>query len=247
MELLRSERTFEPYSTSHWVLIALLVGGALAVALAGRRYRHAAAVRTHARVLAVVIVVLLLPVLIYRGVPPRWELSHSLPLHLCDLAWMAAAYALWSGRQWAYAVTYYWGLTLTPQAVFTPALDAPGFPHVDFLEFWAQHLLVIWAAVYLTWGVGGRPGWRHYRDAVAVTLAWMVATLAFNAAAGTNYGFLNGKPNNPSMLDLLGNWPWYLAVEVAVGMAGWALVTWPWTRRRPPDGRLTGGPDPSHR
>ncbi len=230
MELLQPERSFQPYGTSHWVLIALIVVGSLALALLGRRYRTVATAGAHARVFAAIIVALFLPLLVYRLVPPQWNLHVALPFHLCDLAWMAAAYALWSGRQWAFALTYYWGLTLTPQAMVTPALDSPDFPHLDFIEFWAQHVLVVWAAVYLTWGVGMRPTWRSYRHALLITLGWMAVMLVVNEALGTNYGFLNSKPDNPSMLDLLGGWPWYLAVEVALGAAAWALVTWPWTR-----------------
>ena len=34
-----------------------------------------------------------------------------------------------------------------------------------------------------------------------------------------------------SLLELLGDWPWYLLVAFAVAAAVWALITWPWTRR----------------
>ncbi|MER7014155.1 hypothetical protein ABT324_22265 [Saccharopolyspora sp. NPDC000359] len=60
-----------------------------------------------------------------------------------------------------------------------------------------------------------------------------VAALAFNSWTGTNYGFVNRKPDNPSLLNLMGGWPWYLAVAAVVGMVAWALLTWPWTRARP--------------
>lgn len=83
-----------------------------------------------------------------------------------------------------------------------------------------------------------RPRWRDYRFAVVVTLGWMAFTFAFNAVAGTNYGYLNGKPPTASLLDVLGPWPVYLFVEIAVVMAVWALMTWPWERMRHP--RTTG-------
>jgi uncharacterized membrane protein YwaF len=57
--------------------------------------------------------------------------------------------------------------------------------------------------------------------------------LGFNAVAGTNYAFVSRRPDNPSLLDFMGEWPWYLGVELVVGVAGWALLTWPWTRSRP--------------
>ncbi|STZ73049.1 putative integral membrane protein [Mycolicibacterium fortuitum] len=93
-------------------------------------------------------------------------------------------------------------------------------------------MLVVWAAIYLTWGRGMRPRWRDYRFAVIATLAWVAVTLAFNAITGANYGYLNRKPPTASVLDVLGPWPVYLAVEVAIVLIVWALMTWPWERMR---------------
>jgi hypothetical integral membrane protein (TIGR02206 family) len=90
----------------------------------------------------------------------------------------------------------------------------------------------MWAAVYVVWAMKLHPTWRTYGQTVAVTLVWAVATFAFNVVAGTNYGYLNGKPANRSALDLLGPWPWYLVAEILIVAGAWALLTWPWTRRR---------------
>lgn len=77
-----------------------------------------------------------------------------------------------------------------------------------------------------------RPRWRDYRFAVAVTLGWVAFTFVFNLIAGTNYGYLNGKPPTASVLDLLGPWPVYLLVEILIVVCVWALITWPWERTR---------------
>jgi hypothetical integral membrane protein (TIGR02206 family) len=227
-----AQRSFAAYGASHWAVLLLFAAGVLVLAWLGGRYRGTPVVRPLGRVFAVVLVAFHVPILIYDLTPARFDIANSLPLHISDLAWMAAAYALWSGRPWAYALTYYWGLTLAPQALITPALDAPGFPSVDFVSFWGQHLLVVWAAVYLTWWAGMRPDWRSFAFAAAVTVGWGLVMLGFNELAGTNYLFVSTKPDNPSLLDLMGGWPWYLGVELVVGLAVWALLTWPWTRSR---------------
>ncbi|MDI2027384.1 TIGR02206 family membrane protein [Saccharopolyspora sp. TS4A08] len=224
---------FVVYGASHWVLMGLIVVGSVVLVVFGRGLSRDGAERW-CRGFALVVVGFNLPLLAYRLTPGAWDLFNSLPLHLCDLAWVVAGWALWTRASTPHALLYFWGLTLTPQAIITPALDAPDFPHVDFVEFWGQHLLVIWAAAFLTWGIGLRPTWRGYWVSVGVTVAWGVLMLGFNAIAGTNYGFVSSKPNNPSLLDLMGGWPTYLAVELVVGMAAWALLTWPWTRRREP-------------
>ncbi len=106
-----------------------------------------------------------------------------------------------------------------------------------------MHGLTVVAAVFLTWGLGIRPGWDSYRVAVTATAVWAVAVFAFNAAADTNYGCLNAKPDSASILDLFGPWPWYVVVETVLIAAVWALLTWPWTRR-PPAGRAERGRRP---
>jgi hypothetical integral membrane protein (TIGR02206 family) len=72
-----------------------------------------------------------------------------------------------------------------------------------------------------------------------ITAVWAVIIFAFNIAVGTNYGYLNAKPNAASILDLLGEWPTYLVAEVVIITAVWALATWPWVamaeRRGAPD------------
>ena len=68
---------------------------------------------------------------------------------------------------------------------------------------------------------------------MAATAAWAVAVYAFNVVVGTNYGYLNHKPGTPTLLDILGPWPWYVVAEICLIAAAWAMRTWPWTRRQP--------------
>jgi hypothetical integral membrane protein (TIGR02206 family) len=203
--------------------------GAATLVLVGRRQTDEQA-RRFGRILGAVTAAIYAAILIYVLSPPSLD---SVPLQLTDLATVVAAYALWSNRQWAYALTYYWGLLLSTQALISPALQSPDFPDYRFLAFWAIHLLVVWAAIYLTWGRGMRPNWRSLRLTVVVTLVWATVTFTFNKIAGTNYGFLNRKPSTASLLDVLGPWPVYVFVASTLILIVWALMTWPWERTRP--------------
>ncbi|WP_051023034.1 YwaF family protein [Nocardia pneumoniae] len=238
MDPLSAQREFSAYGPSHWVVLAVFAVGAASAVRVGRAHRSPDSARRFGRVCGAAIIALYLAIYLSTMAPPT--VGGSVPLRLTDLATMAAAYALWSHRHWAYALTYYWCLTLSTQALISPALHSPDFPHYEFLAFWAIHLVVVWAAIYLTWGIGMHPDWRSYRIAVTVTLVWVAVTFVFNAIADTNYGFVNGKPSTPSLLDVLGPWPWYLVTVAVLLLAVWAMMTWPWTRqpRTPP--RLTG-------
>jgi hypothetical integral membrane protein (TIGR02206 family) len=247
MDVMEAGR-FHAYGTSHQVVIVVLLVGAVLLVRFGRSHAGQAGADRLGKALALAILLFMVPLQVLYLTPAYWSLQRTLPLNLCDLAWMVAAYALWTHRRWAVALTYYWGLTLSTQAVITPDL-AKDFPDPGFLLFWGMHLLIVWSAVYVAWGLRLTPDWRSYRTAVGLTAAWAVTAFAFNEVAGTNYGFLNAKPPTASILDLLGPWPWYVLAEVVIVCVVWALVTWPWValaRRRPTPtpAAAAGGPRP---
>jgi hypothetical integral membrane protein (TIGR02206 family) len=230
---------FSAYGASHWAVLVVFAIGSAALVWIGRRQTESQA-RILGRVLGALTIAIFGVALVYKLVQP--SLAHSVPLQLCDLAELTAAYALWTHRKWAFALTYYWGLPLSSQALITPDLNAPDFPSHSFITFFALHLLVVWAAVYLTWGYRMRPSWRSYRFAAITTLTWVAFTLVFNAIAGSDYGFLNRKPANGSMLNFLGPWPTYVLAEIVIVGVVWALMTWPWQHKR-----RSNPPQPSDR
>lgn len=219
---------FEPMGNSHWLMLGLFVLGLVPAALLGRWARRTDREAVVSRTWAVAIVAVTVPLQVVDFLPGNFDLQTTLPLQLCDMALVATIIALWTRHRVLVALTYFWGLTLTT-ALITPAL-VHDFPDPKFLGFWAMHLLIIWAAVYLIWGLRVRPTWRTYATSVGITLVWMVSVFAFNLAVGTNYGFVNRKPSTASGLDLLPEWPWYVLIEIVVVASVWALMTWPWTR-----------------
>lgn len=233
---LAAERQFTAYGPSHLAVLAIFVIGAALLVWGGRRLTEAQAA-VFGRVFSLLILTAFLVALAYKLIEP--DIQTSVPLQLCDVAELTAAYALWSQRHWAFVLTYYWCLVLSSQALITPDVGtpedgAPDFPNHLFLTFFTLHVFVVWAAIYLTWGRRNRPRWRDYRFAIAVTLGWAAITFTFNVITGTNYGYLNRKPPTASILDVLGPWPVYLLVEISIVVIVWALMTWPWERARRP-------------
>lgn len=218
---------FDTFSLEHYVLIASFLAVCVALALLGRAHRGTPAEIRFRRGFAVLIPCFTVPMQVLQLLPGDYDIATSLPLQLCDLAWIAAVVALWTRHWAATALVYFWGLTLTVQGIITPALSQP-FPDPRYLMFWGMHFMVVWAAVYLIFGLRVPVTWKSYRFAVVVTLAWAVTAMSFNMAAGTNYGYLNRKPASGTLLDLFGPWPGYVVVEVVVVCLVWALMTLPW-------------------
>ena len=226
---------FVAFSGQHWLILAVFALGVLLLPRWGRSHRGTPTEVTVRRAWAVLLATVFVAMQVYYVLEPGpFRIGSSLPLELCDLAEIAAVIALWTRNEVATAFTYYVALTLSVQGILTPALGQ-SFPAVRFFGFWVLHLMVVWAAVYLTWGLGFRPTWHLYRVVCALALTWVVLAYALDRVLDTNYGYLVRKPGSASLLDLLGPWPWYLVAGVAVVLGGWALVlTLPWQLRRAP-------------
>lgn len=221
---------FVLFGPQHLVVLGIFGLGCIGAVALGRRLRGRPAVEARVRrVAGVVVLVVCAPFEVVDWIHdvPQWRTS--LPLQICDVAWLVAGIALLSrSRAWC-ALLYYWGLTLCLQGVLTPELFNT-FPQWPFLGFWARHLTPPWAALLVV-GLGVGPSWREYRLVLAVTAAWAALCIGLNEAYGSNYGYLRAKPVTHSLLSVLGPWPWYVLVEVALVASVWALITWPWSRR----------------
>jgi hypothetical integral membrane protein (TIGR02206 family) len=222
---------FELFTTEHVGLIAGFLAVCVVLTLVGQAHRGSRAELRFRRGFALAVPCFTLPLQYLQLQPDDFDAGTSLPLQLCDLAWVAAFVALWTRNRYATALVYFWGLTLSVQGILTPSLGQ-SFPEPRYFMFWGMHFMTVWAAVYLTFGLRVPVTWGTYRFTVAVTATWAATVMVVNALTGTNFGYLNGKPSSGSLLDLLGPWPVYVVVEVVILVSVWALMTWPWVRSR---------------
>lgn len=220
---------FQTFSGQHFGLMAFFVVVFVALVVYGRKHGDDERFR---RGFAVLMLCVCIPLQLLQLLPDDFTLGTSLPLQYCDLTWMVAVVALWTRTWWAVALTFYWGLTLTVQAIVTPSLGQE-FPDPRFFMYWGMHFLSVWAAGWLA-ASGSGPTWRGYRLAVVVTAVWAGVVMVFNGATGTNYGYLNRKPPGASLLDLMPDWPFYVLIEIALVTGVWALLTWAFVRPREP-------------
>jgi hypothetical integral membrane protein (TIGR02206 family) len=222
---------FQPYSSEHLTAIACGVLFTVGLLLAGKRggvaRRLATAVLAFSNLAAYPLN--LAAWLAHGGNPP---LENILPLHLCDIAAITAGFALLTKRPALCALTYFWGLAATAQALLTPALGV-GFPNWPFITFFIQHFAIVGAALYLPIVDGWRPRRPLWSDPLRV-YGWSVAYLTFaliaNRLLETNFGFASRPPDNPSLIDHLGPWPWYLFSMQGIALALFLLLALPHRR-----------------
>ncbi len=218
---------FHPYGLSHWIALLVFFAGLVALVYWGRRGPSEEAEWRFRHGFALLFAANQIFFQIYSMLPSNWNVAKSLPFQFSDLAPVGAIFALWNGNPLGFLLAYYWGLTLTPHSVFTPVV-AYDFPHISFLMYWNPHVLMLWASVYLTWGLGYRPTWRGYALTMTLSVVWVVTMMVFNHLTGANYLFVSRKPGSATLLDYLGDWPLYVLVLVGLGLVVWALMTGPW-------------------
>jgi len=199
------------------------------------------AARTHpgpwiivaSRTLALLLVAWFLAYHVVLVIQGDFDAEFDLPLHLTDAVTLVAAAALWTRRPLWFELTYFWGLAAALPAVLTPGLEPDeGFPSFFYWHYFITHSGVVLAAVFLAFGLGltARPG--AVGRMFGATLAWAGMAGVGNALTGGNYMFLREPPDTPSILDLMGPWPWYLLGAAVLTIALFTLLDVPFRRRR---------------
>lgn len=213
--------------------VVLVTAAVAAVAVPAARTHPLAVCRTLAVVLGATYAVEHAD-FILRG---DWDADFNLPLHLTDAVTLVSVAALWTARPLLVELTYFWGLTASLQAILTPDLGTAAAPDLLFWTFFVTHAGAVIAALVLTVGrrIAPRPG--AVLRVFAITAAFAALAAAANAITGGNYMFLREKPGEPTLLDVLGPWPVYIAVAAAIGLALFALLDLPFQpgRRRRAD------------
>jgi conserved hypothetical integral membrane protein TIGR02206 len=210
---------FTFYSTSHWVSL-MLIAAACALTLGWRepreRPRLANAIR---HVLAALLLLFDIALHVWYFAADQWDPSWTLPLHLCSLTLILSFIMLWTKSYRLFEFNYFAGIGGALQALLTPAAILSGYPHFTFFYFFVAHGGIIVSSLFMIAAYGYRPRlssvWR--------TMLWLNVLLIpigiVNYATGGNYMFIARKPAYPSLLDLLGPWPWYI-----VSLEGVALI-----------------------
>lgn len=205
------------FGPAHLTALAATVLVSALVVHIGKRPGMAGRTRPLAAAIALALLANELVWHIYQINTGTWELTESLPLHLCDAAIVVSLLALLAMKQVPYELAYFWGLGGSLQALLTPALPE-GYTAYEFCRFFISHGGILVAVAYLTFVHGMRPGRRSVLRTIGVSLVYAGAVAGINQLLSSNYMYLCEKPAADSIMNYLGPWPWYLVPLFAIGM-----------------------------
>ncbi|WP_191556300.1 YwaF family protein [Metabacillus idriensis] len=143
-----------------------------------------------------------------------WNAAYTLPLELCSISLFLCIVLLLTKSRRVFEVVYFIGLAGAFFALLTPELNY-NFPHLRFLHFFITHSVIILTCFFFVWVEKYKVTFRSVLKTMGFLNAAAVLIYFINQTAGGNYMFLSRKPVNPTPLDFLGPYPWYiLSLEI---------------------------------
>jgi len=142
----------------------------------------------------------------YKGV---FDPTTDLPLHLCNMAPFFLLTAYFTKNRLAWSVIFLWIMSGTFQSLLTPTLHQ-SFPHYEWWRYWIIHAWLVTGSFYGIVVFGYR---MQFKDIFIALLGLNI--LAFiiyliNIYLGSNYMYMQGKPDGKTLYNALWDWPQYI-------------------------------------
>jgi hypothetical integral membrane protein (TIGR02206 family) len=162
-----------------------------------------------------------------------FDIKEDLPLHLCNMVSLLLPLFAVYRKQWVYEILLFWILAGTSQAMITPDL-VNGFPHYHFLKYWIVHAGLVIFIMYATLIFGMRPTVKSIFKSFLALQGYFILMLLINNVLGSNYLFISHKPEQGSLLDYFGEWPYYILVAELILFPYFFLIYLPFylTRKK---------------
>lgn len=161
-----------------------------------------------------------------------WSLKESLPLQLSDLSVILAIVMLFTRSEKLFQFLYFAGLGSSIQAILTPDLGRYSFPHFEYFEFFVSHGGVVLACTFMVLAFNYYPTLQGMWVTILIVNLYSGIVFLLNKWLGANYLYIMKKPKSSSLLDYLGQWPWYLlSIELVMVLSFYILYSPFWIKR----------------
>ncbi len=157
-----------------------------------------------------------------KGLAGELSWDSALPLELCHWVMAACVLATLCRIRLAAEIAFFWGSTGTLLSALTPDIGQ-GFPSWEFILFFWSHGGILLAIAFVL-ARGFRPDRSSVLRMMLALNIYAAVVGMLDALFGWNYGYLCGKSANPTLLDYLGPWPWYLLTIEGIALASFYLL-----------------------
>jgi hypothetical integral membrane protein (TIGR02206 family) len=156
-----------------------------------------------------------------------WSYQYSLPLHLSSISLILSALLLLTKRYALFEFTYFVGVGSALQAMITPDISLYTFPHYRYVHFFISHGGTVIANLFMVFVAGYRPTGKSIWKAFLWLNVYTFIVFIVNFLIEGNYMYISEKPVNPSLIDYLGPWPWYIFSLEAIALVTFFILYLP--------------------
>lgn len=201
---------FQSYGSEHFIWLVIGIASTLSWIWLGRKQTTEIGQRRIGLIQSLIPAALWILISIYMAVFVRpLDLGLVLPFHICYFINLMLPVMLWRRSFFLFEISYYMVMGGCLQALLTPDLQHP-FPHYINFRYFVVHMGLVQSILYAIFVYRFRPTWRSFGRAFLWANIYFVFVLGINYLLGTNFMYLSHKPNAPTLLDLFGEWPWYI-------------------------------------
>lgn len=162
----------------------------------------------------------------------HWGYQYSLPLHLSSISLILSAILLLNQKYALFEFTFFVGVGSALQAMITPDISLYTFPHYRYIHFFISHGGTVIANLFMVFVAGYRPTGKSIGKAFLWLNAYTLIIFIVNFLIGGNYMYISEKPVNPSLIDYLGPWPWYILSLEVIALITFIILYFPfWLAR----------------
>ncbi|QWC24659.1 TIGR02206 family membrane protein [Bacillus haikouensis] len=219
------EFPFQIYSASHIIAVLLMI---IFIVLL-YKYRNNLSMNGKKAIRLILIATLAAGEIFFQfwyALNGLWSPAVNLPFQLCSLSIYLCIIMLITRNKLIFEVAFFASLTGAFIAMITPELFF-GYPHIRFFQFFIVHAAIILSCFYMRWVEGfSSTVLSPIKSFLGLNL-FAAAAYVLNMAFGGNYMFLAHKPYNPSPIDYLGDYPWYLLSLEAISLILFYLMYLP--------------------
>ncbi len=224
---------FKLFGLSHIIVIVIVIGVALLI-YRNRKRIGISKYEKHFRV--IIALLLIIQSIIYQAwliSTGTWSIETSLPFSICECAAFLCIYMLLTKSKQVFEIVYFAGTVISFLVVLSPALSF-NFPHIRFIEFFMEHGLIVIAPLYMAFVHGFRPTWKSPLKTVLVMNCCAPIIIGLNYVTKGNYWFIANLPEQQTILNIFGGYPWYILVAEIVGIMIFYLAYLPFglTKRK---------------
>lgn len=160
------------------------------------------------------------------------DLGLVLPFHVCYFLNLMMPVLMWRKSYFLFELFYFMIMAGCIQALITPDVQT-SFPHFMNIRYFFIHMCLAQSMLYAIYVFDFRPSWKSLGKSFLWSNIYFVFIIGVNFLLDTNFMYLRRKPNTATLLDLFGDWPWYILGGELLALVLFTLVMLPFAIRPP--------------